>query len=91
MITEFLIGLASLVGETLLGWIPDLGGAETLVVDASNVLGPILAGGASLGAWMPWGVLVATIGVVMGVYFTCLIFKVLLRLAGHLPQIGGHW
>lgn len=89
MITEFFITLGTTIGGWFFDWIPDLDSAETLVVDASNSLGPVLAGAGALGPWLPWDVLVGTFLIVISIYVAMFLAKIGLKVAGFIPFIGG--
>lgn len=65
MITEALIdfffAVLSLPFAVMPDWAP-----PSWVTDAGGVLGTVVEGGASLGAWIPWG----TVGIVVAAIFT---------------------
>lgn len=89
MIIEFLMQLASGFGSWALGLLPPTRNAADLIVGAADVFTPILAGGAALGSWLPWGTLAAVFPVVMGFYVGAFLVKVARQLIAHAPFIGG--
>jgi len=89
VIVEYFFQLASGMGTWLFGLLPDTSAATNLVVQSNNAFAPIMAGAASLGAWMPWGTLGLVFPIVIGFYIGAFLVKVLRQLFTHVPVFGG--
>lgn len=89
MIIEWLMQMGVGFGSAFLGMLPSTDQAETLIVTASDAFSPIIAGGHSLGAWLPWSTLGSVLPVVLSFYIGAFAVKVLRQLATHFPLFGG--
>lgn len=89
MITEWLIDVFLALGEWFASLLPDLDWANGMVVDASNVVTSLMVAAAQISAWFPWGVLVATATVVLGLYVLLFALKFARWVWGIGPWSGG--
>lgn len=85
MITAALINIWTGFVTWLTGLMPPF---DQSVTNAGlmGILQPVSAGAAGLGAWIPWGVLAVEAPIVIGLYVTSLILRVIKSL---LPTISG--
>lgn len=88
MVTEWLLALATWLGEFVIGLMPD-NQAATLVDDGSDVIANVVSMGHGITVWFPWAVIgvcaVATY-TAWGALFALKIFR---QLLAHVPQFGG--
>lgn len=89
MITDGIMTVAIGFVSTVLGWFPQQPAVAQVVVSAGGYLTPIVAGAASLGCWIPWGVIVACMVIVVPLYLGSFGFKILRAVVSYLPLIGG--
>ncbi|MDQ4213302.1 hypothetical protein [Microbacterium capsulatum] len=84
------MSLAQNLATWFIGLLPNTDSAHGLIVTAQNAFGPILAGAASIGAWMPWDTLAIVFPIVMLFYIGAFVVKVFRALFSHVPLFGGN-
>lgn len=89
MITEWFLALVSGFADWVLSLLPSFTQAEGVIVTPANWVASFLAGGASLGGWLPWPTIAVAFPIVVGLYISIFLLKILRQLVAHLPQIGG--
>lgn len=87
MITEFFIGIGVWIAEFILGLfdfdLPDFfTEPPTVVQDLGGMV-------ASLGVWVPWGVLSSAVFWVFALWVIFFLVKLVRQLVAHVPQVGG--
>lgn len=89
MITNAILQVGLMFVDLLTGWFPKQPAVDQVVVQAGGFLAPIVAGAASLGVWVPWGVIGLCVGVVVPLFLATLTFKTIRAIVSYLPLIGG--
>lgn len=89
MIIEWLMWLGVNVFGMTMEQMPRFDDVEGVVLTASGYLLPLASGLASLGAWIPWGVLGVCMPIVIGTYIICLVIRLARAVVAHVPFVGG--
>lgn len=88
MVTEWLLGIATWLGELVLGMMPDTG-AEDLVSSASGIISNVVSMGSGITIWFPWAVAGMAGLAVYTAWGAMFVLKIVRQLLAHVPQIGG--
>lgn len=90
MIFEPLFDIARVMYMFVMGQVPALDEATTVLDGSRSALEVIASGAAMLNRWIPWVELVYCIAVAGAWWFGFLTFKLLRVIVGHIPLFGGN-
>lgn len=90
MISDWLMVFGTDFGLTFLTTMPSFPQWESLTITAGNYLLPLAAGMASMGVWIPWGVIGICMGIIGPLYTAALVFKLARAVLAHVPLVGGN-
>lgn len=87
MISEFFLGIADSIATWLLTLIPTV--PDTIFTNVTSTITGFAMYVASMSVWVNWQAMGLQITVILGLYFTLMLLKVMLRLFAFVPVVGG--
>lgn len=87
MITEFIVGAGNTVALWVLGIFPPMN--TDAIISASTALSTIGTYMGSMSVWVNWLLIATQVGLVLGLWLTFLVLKIIRQLLAHVPFFGG--
>lgn len=88
MIVEWFASLGVTVATFVLSWFDGIE-VPTWLDDFAGIIAQVIAGGAGMGAWIPWALLWSVLAAVFALWLIGFTVKGVRWLVGWLPTMGG--